>query len=154
MASTVQRRSVDLADYPDLVVIMLGLRVRRWQGFRTMLRLGPGLSAIGRDKPDGLLAHEQFFFSLSHVGMRQYWRDLESLERFTRSEPHAAWWRDFLRDSGGTGFWHESYARAGGMEAVYVDMDRTVGFGHFAPELKPQGPFLTARGRIGRAQAA
>ncbi|HEY6292222.1 MAG TPA: DUF4188 domain-containing protein [Terriglobia bacterium] len=33
--------------------------------------------------------------------------------------PHQDWWCDFLRDSGGTGFWHEAYFKRGGMEAVY-----------------------------------
>jgi hypothetical protein len=155
MASTVTRRSVDLTGYPDLIVIMLGFRIRRWRGFLSMMKLGPGLGGIQRDHPDGLLAHEQFLFSLGHVGMRQYWRDLESLEAFTRSAPHKTWWRDFLRDSAGAGFWHETYRRQGGMEAVYVDMDVDVGFTRFAPELKPQGPFMTARGRIEhRAEAA
>ena len=52
-------------------------------------------------KPDGLLLHENLLFSLfpPHAGMRQYWRDFESLERWTRSEPHREWWQRFLRDS-------------------------------------------------------
>jgi fumigallin biosynthesis monooxygenase-like protein len=57
-----------------------------------------------------------------HVGIRQYWRDLASLLSWARSEPHRRWWRDFLRDSGGTGFWHETYLIGGGMEAVYDDI--------------------------------
>jgi len=40
---------------------------------------------------------------------------------------------DFLRDSGGTGFWHETYYMRGGMEAVYDDMKMPVGFLRFAP---------------------
>ena len=149
MQSLVTRQSVDLSGYPDLVVIILGMRVRRWRGLQTLMKIGGGLSSIQRDKPDGLLLHENFLFSLRHVGMRQYWRDLDSLERFTRSEPHAAWWRNFLKDSGGTGFWHESYRMSGGMEAVYVDMPGPVGFGHFAKAQKPIGPFLSARERLG-----
>jgi hypothetical protein len=38
-----------------------------------------------------------------------------------------------LRDSGGTGFWHETYFMRGGMEAIYDDMPRPVGFLNFAP---------------------
>jgi len=124
MQKSVKRASVDLSATPDLVVVMLGFRIRRWRGLLSMLRIGRGLGEIQRDRPDGLLHHEQFFFSLTHVGMRQYWRDYDSLERFTRSEPHATWWRDFLRDSGGAGFWHEAYRMRGGMEGVYVDMRR------------------------------
>ena len=32
MEPTVERRTVDLAAYPDLVVIYLGMRVRTWAG--------------------------------------------------------------------------------------------------------------------------
>lgn len=146
-ASPPQRRSVDLSAYPDLIVIILGLRVRRLRGIATLLGIGRGLQGIDRDRPDGLLSSEQFLFALNHVGIRQYWRDMDSLEAFTRSEPHAAWWRGFLRDSGGTGFWHESYSRRG-MEAVYIDMPHGVGFDRFAPNRQPTGSFMTARQRM------
>ena len=147
MQARVTRRSVDLSDYPNLVVIILGFRVRRLRGIATLLGVGKGLRQIELNPPDGLLANEQFLFALNHVGIRQYWRDLESLEAFTRSEPHAQWWRGFLRDSGGAGFWHESYSRHG-MEAVYIDMPGPVGFDRFAPERQPTGPFMTARQRM------
>ena len=151
MQARVTRRSVDLSDYPDLVVIILGFRVRRLRGIATLLGVGKGLRQIELNPPDGLLANEQFLFALNHVGIRQYWRDLESLEAFTRSEPHAQWWRGFLRDSGGAGFWHESYSRHG-MEAVYIDMPGPVGLDRFAPGRQPTGPFMTARQRMLAAQ--
>jgi hypothetical protein len=147
MQASVTRRSVDLSAYPDLIVVILGFRVRRLRGLATVLGIGKGLRQIDLNPPPGLLWSEQFLFALNHVGIRQYWRDLESLEAFTRSEPHSRWWRDFLRDSGGAGFWHESYSREG-MEAVYVDMPGPVGFGRFAPERRPTGPFMSARQRM------
>ena len=141
------RKSVDLSGYPDLVVIYLGMRVNAWFGVRTLLGIGKHLASIDQNRPDGLLAHDTLLFSLRHVGMRQYWRDLESLETFTRSEPHRTWWRRFLKDPGGTGFWHETYRLKGGMEAIYMHMP-PVGFGRFAPALVPQGPYMSARGRL------
>ncbi|HEY7295713.1 MAG TPA: DUF4188 domain-containing protein, partial [Dehalococcoidia bacterium] len=119
MAKRVERRTVDLTLYPDLVVIYLGMRVNRWVGIKRVLGLGPQIQKSVAALPDGLLRHENLFFSLRHVGMRQYWRDWESLERWTRSEPHQRWWKQFLKDSGGTGFWHETYFLRGGMEAIY-----------------------------------
>ncbi len=113
-----------------------------------MMGIGRGLSDVARHKPDGLLLHEGLIFGWGHVGMRQYWRDLESLERFTRSEPHKGWWRDFIKDSGGAGFWHETYRKAGGMEAIYIDMPKPIGFAAFAGERAPVGPFLSARERL------
>jgi len=142
------RRSVDLSAYPDLVVVYLGLRLTGLKGVRTMLGIGRGLGEIARDKPDGLLAHETVIYGWLHTGMRQYWRDMESLERFTRSEPHKTWWRTFMHDTGGTGFWHEACARKGGMEAIYIGMPAPLGFGAFAPERAPEGPFMTARDRL------
>jgi hypothetical protein len=141
------RRSVDLSAYPDLVVVYLGFRVTRWRGLLALMGLGRSIAGAVRGQPEGLLAHENLMFGLNHVGMRQYWRDLESLEPFTRSEPHRTWWRAFSRDSQGSGFWHEAYMR-GGMEAIYVGMPAPVGFGLFAPERVPDGAFLSSRQRL------
>ena len=104
-------------------------------------------------KPDGLLLHENFLFSLRHFGMRQYWRDFESLEAWSRSEPHRLWWQNFLKDSGGTGFWHETYLRRGGIGAVYIDMEYPVGLARFAPTEPARGAMFSARKRAGIAGA-
>ncbi len=143
------RQSVDLSAYPDLVVILLGFKVRAWRGIGALIGIGPKLGAIQTDRPEGLLAHENFLFSIGHVGIRQYWRDVESLERFTRSAPHADWWRDLSKLSRGAGFWHETYARSGAMEALYVNMPPT-GLARFAPSLEPVGPLMSARSRMER----
>ena len=116
-------------------------------------RIRPKISGAVDAKPPGLLLHESLIYSLfpPHIGMRQYWRDFESLERWSRSEPHQEWWRGFLRDSGGTGFWHEAYFMRGGMEAVYVDMPVDLGFSSFAPHVPARGSMFSARQRAGRA---
>jgi hypothetical protein len=148
MQAAIDRRSVDLSAYPDLVMIMLGFRVRGWRGLMAMRRIGPGLRQIARTPPEGLLAHEGMLFGLTHFGFRQYWRDMETLEQFTRSEPHADWWRRIRELSDGAGFCHETYHAKGGVEALYVAMPGPVGLQHFAPERKPVGPFLSARARV------
>lgn len=149
MNAPADRRTVDLGAYPDLVVIVLGMRVHALAGLKTLLGFGPRIARSVAGQPDGLLLHESFVFSLvpPHVGMRQYWRDFAALEAWARSEPHRIWWRQFLRDSGGTGFWHESYLMRGGMEAVYVDMREDVGFLRFAPQRPARGAMFSARGR-------
>jgi hypothetical protein len=146
----VQRKSVDLSAYPDLVVIYLGLRVNALTGLKTLIGLGPQIEASHKAKPDGLLLHENFFVSLMpmHVGMRQYWRDFASLETWSRSEPHRNWWKAFLRDSGGTGFWHETYRAAGGIEAIYDDMQSPIGMMKFAPNVDAHGSMFSARSRL------
>jgi len=70
-----------------------------------------------------------------HIGMRQYWRDENSLFQWTRSDTHRQWWQSFLKDSGGTGFWHETYFRRGGIEAVYGDVPENIGLMAFAPRI-------------------
>ncbi|OLL21341.1 MULTISPECIES: phenylacetaldoxime dehydratase family protein [Rhodococcus] len=147
----VDRSTIDLSGYPDLVVVYLGMRVNRPRGLLRMLGLGPQINRSWKDKPDGLLLHEDFIWSLlpPHAGMRQYWRDLDSLERWTRSDPHRLWWRTFLRDSGGTGFWHETYFMRGGVEAIYDDMAEPTGLARVAPRVPARGAMFSARRRAG-----
>ena len=82
MALNTDRRTVDLSAFPDLVVIYLGMRANELRGLKTLLRFGPKISKSVAEQPDGLLLHENMIFSLvpPHGGMRQYWRDFESLE--------------------------------------------------------------------------
>jgi len=152
MHTRVERRTVDLSGYPDLVVVYLGMRVNRMTGIKTLLGFGPKISASVTQQPPGLLRHETIIYSIfpMHIGMRQYWRDTESLLNWTRSDPHRQWWLNFLRDSGGTGFWHESYFRRGGMEAIYDDVPQPIGFMAFAPVLPARGPMFGAAARGGK----
>lgn len=145
--ATAKRTSIDLAAYPDLIVVYLGYRATTWRSTRMLFSIGRDLRRIRSSKPDGLLAHESVLFGWRHIGMRQYWRDLPSLEAFTRSNPHKAWWRALGRDPGGAGFWHETYRRSGGMEALYLNMP-PFGFATFAQARAPVGPFMTARSRL------
>jgi hypothetical protein len=146
MPTKVNRRTVDLSGYPNLVAVYLGMRVNALTGIKTLVGFGPRIAKSAADLPDGLLAHETFLFSLfpPHAGIRQYWRDMESLLAWTRSDPHRDWWKSFLRDSGGTGFWHETYIRTGGMEAIYDDVPEPIGLMRFAPIVPARGPMFSA----------
>jgi hypothetical protein len=150
--------SVDLSAYPDLAVIYLGMRVEEPRGYATLERLGPAIQASVEEGPDGLLLHERISFSDDplHVGMRQYWRDPEALEAWSLTLPHKAWWSEYLRDRGGTSFWHEVYYRRGGFEAMFVDTGTSIGLSSIAPAIPAEGPLVSARGRAeaDRATAA
>ncbi len=152
----VQRLTVDLSGYPDLVVIYLGMRVRTWAGLKTLFGFGPKIQSSVAEKPDGLLLHENIVYSLvpPHAGMRQYWRDFDSLERWARSEPHQVWWQEYVKNSGGTGFWHETYFARGGMEAIYDDVKREIGFSAFAPIQPAHGAMFSARRRLRLSEEA
>ncbi len=151
MPEKVQRTTVDLSSFPDLVVIYLGMRVRTLAGLTTVFSFGPRIKASVDARPEGLLLHENVFYSLFplHVGMRQYWRDFASLENWSRNLPHQQWWKEFLHDPGGVGFWHETYFKRGGMEAIYDDLRQPIGFASFAPTSPAQGPMFNARQRLG-----
>jgi hypothetical protein len=150
-----ERFTVDLSDYPDLVVIYLGMRANSLRGIRTLVSFGPKIQKAVADKPDGLLLHENLVFSLipPHGGMRQYWRDFDSLEKWARSGVHSEWWKGFLRNRGGTGFWHETYFRGGQIESVYIDMP-PLGLGKFGETEPARGSMFSARRRLGQTQEA
>ena len=156
MPANVHRQTIDLSGYPDLVVIYLGLRVNTLNGVKTALGFGPQIDASVAAKPHGLLLHERIFYSFypPNIGMRQYWRDMDSLLAWTRSEPHRTWWTKFLKDTGGAGFWHETYCMRGGMEAIYDNLPHPIGFARFAPNVDARGARYSALQRTGRSPGA
>jgi len=156
MQTKVDRRTVDLSSYPNLVVVYLGMRVNRVTGLKTLFGFGPKIASSAAAQPEGLLLHETVIYSLfpPNIGMREYWRDMDSLLAWTRSDPHRDWWKSFLKDSGGTGFWHETYLMTGGMEAIYDDVPQPIGFMRFAPVVQARGPMFGAAHRAKGADAA
>ena len=150
MRTAPRRETVDLSAFPDLVVIYLGMRVEEPRGLETLGRLGVEIAAAVAEEPDGLLLHENIVFSEEpkHYGMRQYWRDFGSLESWASALTHKRWWTDYLRDRGGTSFWHETYFRRGGFETAYVDVDEPVGLKRIAPSAPAVGPMFSARLRM------
>ena len=64
MPTPVNRRTVDLSQYPDLVVVYLAMRVNRGTGLKTLFGFGPKIPKSVADQPDGLLQDENFIHSL------------------------------------------------------------------------------------------
>ena len=154
MRARINRPTVDLADYPDLVVMYLGMRANSLRGVRTIISFGRHIREAVADEPEGLLHHEwiPFGFVPLHLGFRQYWRDLDALEEWARSpaSQHSRWWREFLRDPAGTGFWHELYMIEGGFEGIYPEMEDPIGMMNFAPVEQARGGLFSARDRLNR----
>jgi hypothetical protein len=148
----VRRQTVDLTGHPDLVLVLLGMQVKALRGMRTVASFGPKIQRAVQPRPDGLLFHQLFVFGLLplHIGIRQYWRDFDALERWVRSEPHRSWWRELLRGGSGTAFWHETYFMRGGVEAIFLDLDldRPTGLLAFAPATEARGAMFSARHRL------
>ena len=147
------RQSVDLAAYPNLTVIYLGMRANSLRGLKTLVNFGSKIKRAVAANPEGLLLHENILLTFfpPHAGMRQYWRDFDSLERWARTGVHAQWWKGFLEDRSGVGFWHETYLREGQIESVYIDMP-PVGLSQFAPVEEARGSMFSARKRRGLAE--
>ena len=59
-----------------------------------------------------------------------------------------------MHDSGGTGFWHETYMMRGGMEAVYGNVPQDIGFLQFAPIVPAKGRMFSARNRADYIQGS
>lgn len=154
LGSEVKRTTVDLTAFPDLVVMYLGMRVNALRGLPTLLKFGRRIASSVEPYPDGLLRHERVIWSPRHLGMRQYWRDFDSLERWARSPPHLEWWKEYLQDTRGTGFWHETYSARGGFEAIYDNVDSPIGLLAFAPREPAVGGMFSARRRRERAAHA
>lgn len=115
------------------VVFLIGMRINRPLALSkwvpTALAMGPMLRSLSQDPESGFLGGEGFLYS-GGVGIIQYWRSTEDLDRFARSpqEPHLKAWARFNRAvgrDGSVGIWHETYeVAAGRYEAIYANMPR------------------------------
>jgi hypothetical protein len=152
-----KRQTVDLADYPDLVIIRAGMRAESVKGFGKLMKYGYQIiDSVGGVKegdeltPEGLLHNEEEIFSLlpPHFVIRQYWQDFDSLEEWTQTGTHRELWDELAESPEGTSFWHELYSRDG-IEAVYNGMDDSpTGMMNFAPTQPVRGDLSSARGRL------
>jgi len=120
------------ADTDDpFVVFIIGMRINKPLAFSkwvpTALAMGPMLRSLAKDPESGCLGGEPFLYP-GGIGLIQYWRSAEDLERFARSpqEPHLKAWQRFNKavgKGGSVGIWHETYqVAAGAYEAIYANM--------------------------------
>jgi hypothetical protein len=139
------------------VVFLIGMRVNRvfavgkWlPTFQAMVRL---MRTLVAHPEKGLLGSQPILYWRG-LGLIQYWRSFDDLERFARSpsEPHLDAWRRFNRSVGadGTvGFWHETYVvEAGKHEAIYGNMP-VFGLAAATRHVPAVGRRETARRRLG-----
>ncbi len=157
MAQVVVGRYAAQTDEP-LVVFLIGMRinrlraVRKWAPtFMAMVRMLRRLVA----QPEKGFLHAHTILYWRGIGLVQYWRSFDDLERFARSpsEPHLAAWRRFNRvvgyKDGSVGFWHESYLiDPRRCEAVYGNMP-VFGLAKATNHVPAIGRRETARARLG-----
>lgn len=154
--SKYERLTVDLKEYPDLIVIYLGMQAVAPHGLITLVRTIRDVRKMLKTEPEGLLRHENTvtlngFFSLSmSFGFRQYWRNFDDLEHWARKSVHAEWWRSMAQDTKGTMIWHETYSMQGGIDAIWGSTNRVekLGLAQFAPVIEAKGTSYSARKRL------
>ncbi len=142
------------------VVLLLGIRINHfhlfWKWIPTVLASFPMVYSLVRHRAAGFLGGQAFFFRPG-LGIVQFWRSFDDLERFARSKkhPHLRGWRWYNRSigsSGSVGLWHEVFlVRPGCQEAMYDNMP-LFGLGRTAkhvPATEQQG----ARLRLGEKNA-
>lgn len=146
-----------------VVVFLIGMRINRFRAVRSWwpvaTAMGPMLRELTADPSLGLLGM-RVVASLRSPFFVQYWRDLDSLLAYSRSTDHhhRPAWAEFNRRAraadGAVGIWHETYVvPAGGHESIYVDMP-SAGLAAALGPAEATGRRETARGRLGRADAA
>ena len=151
------RQTVDLSNYPDLVIVRAGMRAHSLRGVVKLARYGyqilESVNGIDDSKeltPEGLLHMEDEIHSIvpPHFVIRQYWSDFNSLEEWTQTGAHRELWDELAESPEGTSFWHELYSRDG-IEAVYNGMKETpTGMMNFAPTEPVDGELSSARDRL------
>ncbi|WP_414567514.1 DUF4188 domain-containing protein [Nostoc sp. CCY 9925] len=139
------------------VVFLIGMRINKFFAFSkwipTAMAMSPMLRSLQQNPDKGFLGGEGFVYSRG-VGLIQYWRSFEDLERFARNpaDAHLEAWQRFNRAigaDGSVGIWHETYLiDPGKYEAVYGNMP-VFGLAAATKHVPAKGRKETARRRLG-----
>ena len=119
----------------------------------TVRAMSPMLRSLNQNPEKGFLGGETFVYWRG-VGLIQYWRSFEDLERFARNPADAhleAWQRlnQAIGADGSVGIWHETYLiEPGRYEAVYGNMP-VFGLAAATKHVPAMGQRETARRRLG-----
>ncbi len=141
----------------SFVVFLIGMRINRLLAVNKWLpvarAMGPMIEHLLTHKELGLM-HAQTFLYWRGVGLVQYWRSFEQLERFARDPAlnHLEPWKRFNRAvgaDGSVGIWHETYlVEPGKFECVYGNMPQ-FGLAAAGDHVPAVGARETAKRRLG-----
>lgn len=151
------RQTVDLSNYPDLVIVRAGMRAHSVRGVVKLASYGyqilesvNGIDGSKELTPEGLLHMEDEIHSIlpPHVIIRQYWKDMDALEEWTHTGTHSELWDRLSENPEGTSFWHELYSQDG-IEAIYNGMESSpTGMMNFAPTESLEGDLSPIQERL------
>lgn len=147
----------------ELCLIRLGFWARSFAAWLYMIRLGgPIARSAGEAQAAGagLLASEFMRFSVSHVGILQYWESFDALEAWSHKPPHSEWWKGAIERSRSRSdfvIYHETFlVPRASFESIYLNLkpaDR-VGATVFGERREALGRFAASRDRISRRRGA
>lgn len=113
------------------IMLILGIRVNRfllfWKWIPAVIWSLPMLYTLVRHEAAGFLGGQATYF-WPGIGLIQYWRSFDDLERFARSKqhPHLKAWRWYNKSigaKGSVGLWHEVFlVKPGRHEVMYENM--------------------------------
>lgn len=139
------------------VVFLIGMRINNWLAFNKWLpssrAMTQMLQVLYTHPEKGFLSGETILYSRG-IGLIQYWRSFEHLEKYARdpSEAHLPAWRRFnqaVGASGDVGIWHETYlVDPSKFEGVYGNMP-VFGLAKATRHVPAVGRRETARRRLG-----
>src|SRR5262249_5038062 len=157
MAKLIPGRFTAQTDEP-FVVFLIGMRVNKLFAFRkwvpTARAMGPMLRSLFTHPEKGFLGAQSFIYRRG-IGMIQYWRSLEDLERFARGaeNTHMEAWRRFNKavgySDGSVGIWHESYLIEPSKYEVRYGHMPFFGLAAATNAVPARGRLETARRRLG-----
>lgn len=124
-------RYTAVSDEP-FVVFIIGMRVNRLLAVRQWVSVARAMTGMLRvlytQREKGFLSGTTFLYWRG-IGLVQYWRSFEDLERFAtnRDDPHLKAWQEYMRSPGNKraeiGIWHETYMiEPGKFETLYGNM--------------------------------
>ena len=138
------------------VVFLIEMRINKLLALHkwvpTALAMGSMLRSLYKNPESGFLGGEAILYR-GGIGLIQYWRSAEDLERFARSpqEAHLKAWQRFNKavgKDGSVGIWHETYKFAAGQyEAIYGNMPQ-FGLGAAMAHVPVERRGETARERL------
>ena len=156
MPQVIQGRFTAEINQP-FVVFLIGMRINKFFAFSkwipTAKAMSPMLRSLNQNPEKGFLGGETFVYWRG-VGLIQYWRSFEDLERFARNpaDAHLEAWQRFnqaIGADGSVGIWHETYLiEPGRYEAVYGNMP-VFGLAAATKHVPAMGRKETARRRLG-----
>ncbi|MEH2212242.1 DUF4188 domain-containing protein [Nostoc sp.] len=156
MAQVIPGRFTAEIDEP-FVVFLIGMRINKLFAFFKWIPTDRAMSSmlqnLNQNPEKGFLGGETFVYWRG-VGLIQYWRSFEDLERFARNpdDAHLKAWQRFnqaIGADGSVGIWHETYLiEPGRYEAVYGNMP-VFGLAAATKHVPAMGRKETARRRLG-----